>query len=257
MFKYSRILFLVLFYLHSIQGKEISPVSYKAQVLPILEKHCIQCHGPEKQKGDVRFDTLSIDFLKDRSAAETWHDASDQIKLGEMPPEEENPLSSEDRNILTEWIDRELSESFKKMQGMSNSLVIRRLNRAEYQFTMTDLLDFEMDYSDELPNDSLSPDGFLNNGANQITSAIQIENYLNSARKALNYILIEGGRPETSTSDVVWNKGKIRGPGNSRYLGDSSSMLGRLNYWHGSYQKPPRDGKFTIRIKASTDRKPE
>ena len=34
-----------------------------------------------------------------------------------MPPEEEDPLSSEDRKILTEWIDRNLSEAFQKMQG--------------------------------------------------------------------------------------------------------------------------------------------
>ena len=88
MFKCYRIFLLGLFFLHSLQGKEISSVSYQAKILPILEKHCIQCHGSEKQKGDVRFDTLSIDFLKDRTAAETWHDASDQIKLGEMPPEE-------------------------------------------------------------------------------------------------------------------------------------------------------------------------
>ena len=148
LFKYYRIFLLGLFFLHSLQGKEISSVSYQAKILPILEKHCIQCHGSEKQKGDVRFDTLSIDFLKDRTAAETWHDASDQIKLGEMPPEEENPLSSDDRKILTEWIDHELSESFKKMQGMSNSLIIRRLNRAEYQNTMTDLLGLKMDYAD-------------------------------------------------------------------------------------------------------------
>ncbi|MBT6183898.1 MAG: hypothetical protein HOI07_03990, partial [Betaproteobacteria bacterium] len=82
MFKCYRIFFLALLFLQSIQGKEISSVSYQNKVFPILEKHCIQCHGSEKQKGDVRFDTLSIDFLKDRTAAETWHDASDQIKLG-------------------------------------------------------------------------------------------------------------------------------------------------------------------------------
>ena len=144
---------------------QASPHSYEKDVLPILEAHCVKCHGPDKQKGKLRFDTLSTDFLKDRAAAETWHDASDQVKLGEMPPEEEDPLSSEDRKILTEWIDHNLSEAFKKMQGTENSLVMRRLNRAEYQHTMTDLLGFEMDYSDELPNDSLSPDGFLNNGA--------------------------------------------------------------------------------------------
>ncbi|MBT7742912.1 MAG: DUF1592 domain-containing protein [Opitutae bacterium] len=229
---------------------------FEQSVKPILDVHCVKCHGPEKQKGKLRFDTLSTDFLKDRAAAETWHDASDQVKLGEMPPEEEEPLSSEDRKILTEWIDNNLSEAFKKMQGTESSLVMRRLNRAEYQNTMTDLLGFEMDYSDELPNDSLSPDGFLNNGASQVTSAVQIESYLKAARKALDFVLLEGGKPETSTSQVVWNKGKIRGPGNSRYLAYSSARLGRVNYWHGSFQEPPRDGRLTVRVKASTDRKP-
>ena len=229
---------------------------FEQSVKPILDVHCVKCHGPDKQKGKLRLDTLSTDFLKDRAAAETWHDASDQVKLGEMPPEDENPLSSEDRKILTEWIDRNLEEAFKKMQGTESPLVMRRLNREEYQHTMADLLGFEMDYSDELPNDSLSPDGFLNNGATQVTSAVQIENYLKSARKALDFVLLDGGKPETSTSEVVWNKGNIRGPGNKRYLAYSSPRLGRVNYWHGSFQEPPREGRLTVRVRASTDRKP-
>ena len=72
LFKYYRIFLLALFFLHSIQGKEISSVSYQAQVLPILEKHCIQCHGPEKQKGDMRLrHTYQSDFLeRSQSCAE-------------------------------------------------------------------------------------------------------------------------------------------------------------------------------------------
>jgi len=243
-------------FLTQAKTSEASLHTYEKDIRPILESHCVKCHGPDKQKGELRFDTLSTDFLKDRAAAETWHDASDQVKLGEMPPEEEDPLSSEDRKILTEWIDNSLSKAFKKMQGTESSLVMRRINRAEYQNTMTDLLGFEMDYSDELPNDSLSPDGFLNNGASQVTSAVQIESYLKSARKALDFVLLEGRKPETSTSQVVWNKGKIRGPGNSRYLAYSSPRLGRVNYWHGSFQEPPREGQLTVRVKASTDRNP-
>ena len=95
--------------------------TYEKDVRPILDAHCIKCHGPEKQKGKLRFDTLSTDFLKDRAAAETWHDASDQVKLAEMPPEDEDPLSAEDRKILTEWIDHNLADAFKKMQGTESS----------------------------------------------------------------------------------------------------------------------------------------
>src|SRR5687768_6367727 len=32
------------------------PPDYDRQVRPILEAHCFQCHGPEKQKGGLRLD---------------------------------------------------------------------------------------------------------------------------------------------------------------------------------------------------------
>ena len=245
-----------MFFLHSIQGKEISSVSYQAQVLPILEKHCIQCHGPEKQKGDVRFDTLSIDFLKDRTAAETWHDASDQIKLGEMPPEEENPLSEEERKLITEWIDSNLEKALRDIKGEQSEAVIRRLNRTEYQYTMEDLLGFKMDYVDGLARDPLSPDGFLNNGKVLGMSSLQIEHYLKTARKAFQLILNEEEEPTVKVSEVKWNKGNIRGPSSKLYVGKSDHRLGRVNYWHGNFQQPPKSGRFTIRIKARSEKKP-
>ena len=256
LFKYYRIFLLGLFFLHSIQGKEISSVSYQAKILPILEKHCIQCHGPEKQKGDVRFDTLSIDFLKDRTAAETWHDASDQIKLGEMPPEEENPLSEGERKLITEWIDSNLEKALREIKGEQSEAVIRRLNRTEYQYTMEDLLGFKMDYVDGLARDPLSPDGFLNNGKVLGMSSLQIEHYLKTARKAFQLILNEEEEPTVKVSEVKWNKGNIRGPSSKLYVGKSDHRLGRVNYWHGNFQQPPKSGRFTIRIKARSERKP-
>ncbi|MDA7756720.1 DUF1592 domain-containing protein [Opitutales bacterium] len=256
MFKYYRIFLLALFFLHSIQGKEISSVSYQAQVLPILEKHCIQCHGPEKQKGDLRFDTLSIDFLKDRAAAETWHDASDQIKLGEMPPEEENPLSEEERKLITEWIDSNLEKALRDIKGEQSEAVIRRLNRTEYQYTMEDLLGFKMDYVDGLARDPLSPDGFLNNGKVLGMSSLQIEHYLKTARNAFQLILNEEEEPTVKVSEVKWNKGNIRGPSSKLYVGKSDHRLGRVNYWHGNFQQPPKSGRFTIRIKARSEKNP-
>lgn len=256
MFKYYRIFLLALFFLHSIQGKEISSVSYQAQVLPILEKHCIQCHGPEKQKGDLRFDTLSIDFLKDRAAAETWHDASDQIKLGEMPPEEENPLSEEERKLITEWIDSNLEKALRDIKGEQSEAVIRRLNRTEYQYTMEDLLGFKMDYVDGLARDPLSPDGFLNNGKVLGMSSLQIEHYLKTARNAFQLILNEEEEPTVKVSEVKWNKGNIRGPSSKLYVGKSDYRLGRVNYWHGNFQQPPKSGRFTIRIKARSEKNP-
>ena len=41
---------------------------YKSKVLPVINKYCVDCHGPDKDKGGVRFDQFWIQnfsyFLK-------------------------------------------------------------------------------------------------------------------------------------------------------------------------------------------------
>jgi hypothetical protein len=243
-------------YLHSIQGKEFSRVNYQDKILPLLKTNCVKCHGADKQKGDIRLDTLSTDFLNDRRAAEIWHDASDQIKLGEMPPEDEKPLTSTERQLITEWIDSSLKNALQKMKGEQIEAVIRRLNRTEYQYTMEDLLGLKMDYIKGLARDPLSSDGFLNNGKALGMSSLQIEHYLKTARKAFGLILNDEEQPESKAYEVKWNKGNIRGPSSKAYVGKSDQRLGRVNYWHGNFQQPPKTGRFTIRIKARNERKP-
>ena len=73
---------------------------FEKEVLPILAKHCFKCHGAEIQENKVRFDTLSIDLVSDRAAAETWHDALNSLDLGEMPPHDEPALSNNDHESL-------------------------------------------------------------------------------------------------------------------------------------------------------------
>ena len=251
-----RIFFVTLLYLHSIQGKEFSRVNYQDKILPLLKTNCVKCHGADKQKGDIQLDTLSTDFLNDRRAAEIWHDASDQIKLGEMPPEDEKPLTSTERQLITEWIDSSLKNALQKMKGEQIEAVIRRLNRTEYQYTMEDLLGLKMDYIEGLARDPLSSDGFLNNGKALGMSSLQIEHYLKTARKAFGLILNDEEQPESKAYEVKWNKGNIRGPSSKAYVGKSDQRLGRVNYWHGNFQQPPKTGRFTIRIKARNERKP-
>ena len=181
---------------------------------------------------------------------------SDQIKLGEMPPEDEKPLTSKERKLITEWVDLNLKNALQKIKGEGTEAVIRRLNRTEYQYTMEDLLGLKMDYTIGLSNDPLSPDGFLNNGKVLGMSSLQIEHYLKTARKAFGLILNDEEQPASKVDEVKWNKGNIKGPSSKAYVGKSDHRLGRVNYWHGNFQQPPKSGRFTIRIKARNERKP-
>ena len=228
---------------------------FKKDILPVLQKHCFGCHGPKKQKGKIRLDQLDPDLVKGKST-ETWHDALNMLNLGEMPPEDEPQLSPEGRRKLVGWLTKELRRAADARRNTGGGVVMRRLNRAEYQYTMTDLLGFDMDYSGEFPSDAISADGFRNNGASLEMSALLIENYLKVARKALGFVLVEGEKQERTVTKVERNTGKVKGPGSKRFTGNSSDRLGRVNFWHGPFKDLPRTGLFTIRIKAYTDRKP-
>lgn len=217
-----------------------------APVHKVLKVHCFKCHGPEKQKSDIRFDTLSTDFVNQRAAAEIWHDAMNVIQLGEMPPDDEPDLTSDQRKILVDWIKGNLAQAAGKAAG--EGVVMRRLNKAEYRYTLTDLLGVEANYGDELPSDPLSKDGFLNNGEALGMSGLQMEYYLKEARKALARVLVEGDKPEPysqTTSELESFK--------NLHPGESSTRLGRYHFFGVDVKEPPKTGRFTIRVTAKAE----
>jgi len=232
-------------------GKDV----FQEDVRPVLQQHCFTCHGPEKQKGKIRLDVLDPDMVNG-NAAETWHDVLNMLNRGEMPPEDEPQLSAGERRKLVGWLTSELRRAAEAQHATGGQVVMRQLNRVEYQYTMTDLLGLEMDYSKDLPSDARSPEGFKNNGASLGMTALQIENYLKIARQALDFVLVEGEQGERKVTVLDRNKGRMKGPNSRRFSGDSSERLGRVNFWHGSFKDLPRTGRFSIRVKASTDRKP-
>jgi hypothetical protein len=42
-------------------------VDFTREIRPLLEQHCVKCHGPEKQKGGLRFDTKEGAFKRGES----------------------------------------------------------------------------------------------------------------------------------------------------------------------------------------------
>ena len=74
-----------------------------------LEKHCIRCHGPQKEEGDMRFDRLSRDF---KSGVDThhWAEALDKVNSGTMPPKKESPPSQAEISAFVTNLDTRLKE---------------------------------------------------------------------------------------------------------------------------------------------------
>ncbi len=74
---------------------------------PIMDKNCFVCHNANKQKGDLRLDNVSWDMASAKNV-KVWKSVFEEIKKGNMPPEEEEPLSTKERQSILNWITRSL-----------------------------------------------------------------------------------------------------------------------------------------------------
>ena len=106
-----------------------------------IQKHCARCHGPEKEKGDLRFDKLSRDF---KLGADThhWAEAMEQVNSGEMPPKkdkEPKPTQAEIAAFVAD-LDARLKEGKAARMAARPPVTHYRLSRKEYQNTVYDLL---------------------------------------------------------------------------------------------------------------------
>ena len=99
------------------QEFNISPAAletYNTIIQPLLDYSCIKCHGPKKQKGDIRLDTLAYTLDEDFAMIERGDpDASEIVYRIELPPKDEDamppikkshPLTPSQVDSVRDWI---------------------------------------------------------------------------------------------------------------------------------------------------------
>lgn len=225
---------------------------FQKTILPILQLRCVRCHGPEKHEADIRLDNLSIDLIGNRAAAENWHEVRNVLNSGEMPPPDEPPLSADERKLLHGWVNGAIEAAIEARQRTDGRTVQRRLNRIEYQNTMFDLLGVEMDYARDLPPDPVSQDGFRNDGRALQMSSLQLEYYLQTARRALGRVLVSGAAPQVF--EATFTESNVR---NWRNNVERSNVLGRQQVFLGTMVEDyPEEGEFRVRVTLTAGLKP-
>ena len=105
---------------------------------PFIKAHCIECHGPEKQKGDLRFDQLGTD-LSDLQTLEAWQGILDQLNLGEMPPKKQPQPPFQEIAGVINGLTPALQKAYAERKSTGGQAVIRRLNKFELRNTLRDL----------------------------------------------------------------------------------------------------------------------
>jgi hypothetical protein len=163
---------------------------FTTQIHPLLNRYCTSCHDTETKKGELdleRFSSISPVW----NDAELWKQVADQVSLGEMPPADKRQPSAAERQQLLAWIDGLLNEVAESRAGDPGPVLLRRLNNAEYTFTLRDLTGVKsLDPAKEFPADSAAGEGFMNTGSSLVMSPALLTKYLDAAKKVTEHVVL-------------------------------------------------------------------
>jgi hypothetical protein len=228
---------------------------FDGEIRPILAAHCISCHSGVKPKGDLRLDQLKPDFA-DEATREHWLAVLERVTAGEMPPKAKPRPPAKDVEALSSWINSQAQIALAARRAEQGRVVLRRLNRTEYENTVRDLLGVDVDLKDLLPLDS-SANGFDNVGNALHTSSFLMEKYLEAANVALDEAIANKPQPTTIAKRYILKdqypvrnstEKVFRTVGQTVVLFTSShwDAFGVSDFW------PTERGRYRFRVSAST-----
>jgi len=151
------------------------------QVLPVMKKHCGECHMDGANEAGVNLGDYS-NLEKIRSHESTWEQIRGVIRADAMPPPESSKMTTEERLIVVKWIERTLHEVDCNHRPATPHVTLRRLNQFEYDNTIRDI--FGVDFRPSKEIGFVSDDvgnGFDNQGEVLTLAPIALEKYLQAA----------------------------------------------------------------------------
>ena len=185
--KYSIFVFLGSLFISNIQAGPFTS---------FFENHCTDCHDATDRKGNFDITALKPDFANPDSFAK-WLMVHDHIQSGDMPPKKKARPADSERAALLDWLGKEMAAAEIAKGGRTT---VRRMNRAEYEHTLRDLLHLPLlNVKDLLPEDG-QQFGFDKVAGALDISHVQMTKYLEVADAALRQAIVPAGtRPETTT----------------------------------------------------------
>src|SRR5438128_1477728 len=223
-------------------SRAVGDAAFQAQVKPLLSRYCFGCHG-EKKKGDLdlRLYTDEASVLRDRR---TFAKVVKNLQAHEMPPGKKPQPTLEERELITAWIQSEIFKCDCDHPDPGR-VTIRRLNRAEYNNTIRDLVGVDFQPADDFPADD-SGYGFDNIGDVLSLPPVLLEKYLAAARKILNKAIITDLKPKPEQRfDASSLDGTAPGEpleGGWRRLAREGNLFVSVRF--------PHDGEYILRARA-------
>ncbi len=220
-------------------------VAVPALVRSAVDQYCVRCHDAETKKGDLDLER----FLQADLAlhSDDWERVVRKLRARQMPPVgKERPTENGFETLITQ-LSSSLDQLAAKHPNPGRTDTFRRLNRAEYQNAIRDLLGLEIDAAAWLPKDDASH-GFDNVTVGNLSPAL-LNRYLSAAEKISRLAVGSPmNKPGGDTFRIRPDRTQEE-PIEGLPLGTRGGVL--LPYTF------PRDGEYEIQIRLTRDRNEE
>lgn len=174
----------------SAQEAEVAGITEEV-LIPQLRHWCGDCHQGEDPQSGIRIDRL--ESIPRNRELFLWEEFREQILQGKMPPEDAPQPDAKEKQ---QWL-----EKCEQMLHLAKSLPVpnrggsRRMTVAQFQNTLHDLLDWQVDLTSRIPPDAISRDGFTNHAELMGMSPSVAESYFDVADHVVTSSLIDPSHP--------------------------------------------------------------
>ena len=231
-------------------GPPGSREEFARHVAPLLEDHCLKCHGPERKKGGITLHDLPVEPAT-AEQVELWEKVLEALESGDMPPDDQKQPTADQRSAVVAWVSAGLARMQRSAPPAPTVATMRRMTNFEYENTLRDLLGLDLNVRDDLPEDPIRPYHFNNTPAFMLLGPEQIDRYLDCARRVLASTIVDPTPPQVVRKRMEWKADST----------DPKSLAqNEVGIWgnrRGSaamgfaVENPPTTGEFRLRFKAS------
>jgi hypothetical protein len=219
---------------------------FEKQVPALLGRYCVACHGVDEPEAELTLaGAWKFDEIESQRAR--WERVLKMIESGVMPPDGEPQPTGDERRELAQLIESALYYLDCDLPRDPGRVTIRRLNRAEYNNTIRDLLGVDTRPAADFPSDDVG-NGFDNIGDVLSLSPLLFEKYIDAAEQIAQAAITlpnqtatqrKQGRELTSSGAARLNRDGVHG------MFSQGTVAARFHFRRG--------GRYTVSVVAGAD----
>ncbi len=145
----------------------------------LINEYCVDCHNPDDYKGGLELEVYDPSTAHEHDEVQTTEKMIRKLRAGMMPPAGKKRPDFATLQSFVTTLEQDVDSHNPPNLSVPK---LHRLNRAEYQNAVRDLLDVDLDSTQFLPTDDASR-GFDNQAGTLTLSPALLDAYISAAAR--------------------------------------------------------------------------